>query len=768
MRRHLYLATAAMAWLVPSMACAQQAGSAAGDALEAEKAGEIIVTAQRRSERLQDVPVAITNLDSVRLVKANIQTLQDLPRIAPTLKGGNGPGTSGVRLSIRGLGSLGNSAIEPSVATFVDGVYIARPGAMYGALLDLDAVEVLSGPQGTLFGRNASVGALNIRTKAPSDHFEGNLGAEAGTGERYRLDGAVNLPLGQDIALRVAGLAQLFNGYWKTTGTGGRSGVDNFAGRATLRAKLSDKLTWTGRGDYTLTRGGGWQYTPMLANTLTPTTLATLTARIGAPVDLDPQDRTTNQYTAGNHIDSKHWGVSSQFDLELGDFALKLTDSYRDWDNLEQDGDGSFLPILLLARDNFWRSKSNAHELQLSSPTDLLGGRFSFVSGLYYYREDLRINYNFNLSTSFCSIVAPSTATAACLANPRSPAALFIFNQKTSSIAGYLQGTLKIVPTLDLTLGARYTHDDKDGSFVGQNFNPAAASIQTNETTALSYGAGRWTYRANLAWRPSRELMLFATYSTGFKSGGFNSGNSNTALGQLRVFNPELVSDYELGFKFQTRDRILTFNATAYRMDVDNFQERALFGITPVVQNVGSLRQQGIEAEITLKPVEGFQLNTAIAYLDSQFKSYPNAPNVPGFTPATHSLSGFPLTFSPKFAGTSGIEYSTPIGGDMRISLRGDISYTTKHYAGTTIDGNPLTIQPGYSLLSARATLYGRDDNWSVALFGDNLADKRYCTNIAAQVFDAPLGLRNTTTGTGLRCFVGNPRTWGVRMAKNF
>ncbi|NIJ37477.1 outer membrane receptor protein involved in Fe transport [Sphingopyxis panaciterrae] len=246
MKSFLYLTSIVLTCATSNAALAQEAQPQTSEiegAPPAPDAGEIIVTAQRRSERLQDVPIAITSLGSARLEAANVQTLQDLPRIAPTLRGGNGPGTSGVRLSIHGIGSLGNSAIEPSVATFLDGVYIARPGAMYGALLDLDAIEVLSGPQGTLFGRNASVGALNIRTKAPTDRFEGNLAAEIGTGDRYRLDGAVNLPLGEDVALRVAGLVQLFDGYWKTTGTGGRSGVDNYAVRGTLRARLSDSLT---------------------------------------------------------------------------------------------------------------------------------------------------------------------------------------------------------------------------------------------------------------------------------------------------------------------------------------------------------------------------------------------------------------------------------------------------------------------------------------------------------------------------------------------
>jgi iron complex outermembrane receptor protein len=736
---------------------------------QATEDAEILVTAQRRTERLQDVPISITALDQDALTDRNINTLQDLPFAVPTLKGGFAPGITSVRLGIRGLGSAGNSAIEPSVATFVDGVYIPRAGSVYGTMVDLSSVEVLSGPQGTLFGRNASVGAINIRTGEPGPEFGGRFALEAGTGERYRAEGTLNVPLSETVSFRVAGLAQLMEGFWDSPGPV-RSGLDDYAGRAALRIQLSPSLIWTVRADYSLTEGGGWPHQALFVETLTPATEAAFRLRLGGLLpDTNRYDNFTNQYTDEYSVHSTHWGASSHLGLDFGDgFNLRLTNSFRLWRDVESDGDVSSTPLPFLGRSIFWRSASNSHELQLSSPPNrLLGGNLSFVAGLYYFGEDLTQDYSFNFLANYCPVLAAVAVRPACIAGPQRNAASYQLDQETSSFAGYVQASYDVTNTVEVTLGTRYTHDDKTGLFVGTLRNPAASGLQTNETTQLAYSQGQFTYRANLAWRPLTNLMLFASYSTGFKSGGFNSGNSSNVLGQLRVFRPETVQNYELGFRFQTRDRALTFNATAFRTDVNDFQERAQTGLAAIVRNVGSLRQQGVEADAVLRIGPNFRINMALSYLDSEFLSYPNAPGRPGIS-SVQDLTGFPLTFSPELSGTLGGEYTLHLRNDYRISLRSDVSYSGSYYASNAIDGNPNSVQDAYALLSARLTLSAPDDRWSVAVFGDNLADRRYCATIANQTFDTLFGVRNPTTGTALKCFIAAPRRLGVRAEVRF
>lgn len=762
---------AAIASAQDSTQTQDNAPSQADAAAEEAGSAEIIVTAQKRRERAQDVPISISAFAGDTLTEANVTQIADLTRLVPTFSFGTGPGSVGARYSIRGLGAFGNSAIEPSVATFLDGVYIPRPGSLNSGLLDVQSVEVLSGPQGTLFGRNASVGAISITTALPVNHIEGSANIEAGTGERYRGEVVANLPISDRAAIRFAGLGEKFGGYWHHTPTGQRfGGVDTISLRLTGRAELSDNLTWVLRGDYQSQTGDGYNNVSLIPGSISPTILTNFSARLGGrlPIIGIHSNNSLNSPATAN-VDDYHWGVSSTltFDTE-SDFSFKLTNGYRHWRANEQDGEVTFTPVSLFNREYLFESRSQNHEFQIVSPTDqLLDGRLSFVAGLYYFHEKLEIDYDFNLGSEWCStviaVVAPP-ALPACNAGQKTPGFFNRFPQTTESYAGYGQATFNVLPTVSLTLGGRYTHESKDATYTSVRVNPAAV-FGTNENTALAYSDSRFTSRVNLSWKPSRDLMFFATYSTGFKGGGFNSGASNVVLSAAqRGFSAETVKNYELGAKTQLFDRLLTINATAYRMDVSGFQERALINAVSVVQNVGDIRSQGVEANVIVRPVSWLQFNGSVAYLDSQFTSYPNAPGLP-WNGGVQDLSGKRPTYAPEWTTSFGVEAQSGLGGGYRGTVRADINTFSSQNINSINDASPLTVQPAYALFSARLSLYSPDDRWSLAVFGQNLTDKNFCVSSGYQVLGPQLGAVDVAgQRAAVTCFHGNPRTLGVRL----
>lgn len=773
-RRRTCFYSAASVLALASPAAAQNADASAASPSAADPAptrmaseiGDIVVTAQKRAENVQNVPISVAAFGAATLEQSHITAVVDLPKLTPNFNVSRGQQVASIGLRIRGVGAAGSTATEPSVATFVDGVYVPRPGALFASFLDIQGVEVLRGPQGTLFGRNASVGAVSLRTGTPGDRFAADLKAEAGTGDRYRLEGAVDIPVAGDVSLRVAGIAGWFNGYWHNDQTGKSfGGQDNQAVRATLKVKPWSNVTWLVRGEYTHIRGDGFPMEDLLPETVPAAKRAVLQQRLGGVLpDFNPYNKSTNEYI-DSRLRDRQWAVSSDLTIDTaGDFALRLVDSYRDWHNRQRDADVTFMPIPILARDGEFSSGSQSHELQIISPKDkLLGGKLDFVAGLYYFRERFAIGEQLSLFDNLCNLVGPLRAT--CLAGPLARATDLQFRQTVNSYAAYGQATYRILPSLELTLGGRYTKDDKDGTFVQVARNPVAARIiRAPENDVLKTDGGKFTYRINLSWHPAERVMLFANYSTGYKSGGFNSGGGNIVLGQSRVFRPENVKDYEAGIKSTFLDRAVQLNATLFRTDINGFQDRAVNGTSFIVRNAGNLRQQGVEFDSILALVKGFRLNGSVAYLDSEFTSYAGAPNLPGL-PGSQNLTGKRATFSPRWSGAVGAQYDGTLSR-LSWSLRSDLSFNSKQNIGQVTDNNPQEVEPGHALLGARLTLYGPDRLWSVAIFGDNLTDKRYCTQRQYQTIDTAFGLQNAGS-TATRCFLGDPRTIGVAVTKH-
>ena len=781
----LRLRVSPIALIVASLLAAPVYAQVAQEAEAVADEGEIFVTAQKRNESLQTVPISIAAFNEATLEKASVASVLDLGRIATNFQTVRSSNTGSTRIGIRGVGSLANTLIEPSVAVFVDGVYVPRSGSVLGAFLDVEGVEVLRGPQGTLFGRNASVGALSLRSATPKDSFSGEVAGEIGSFDRYKISGHVNVPLAANVSARIAGMGQWYTGPWKNRLDGKRyGGSDDVSFRGTIRADLGN-VEWIVRGDYTKMKGDGVANFDFDASSVSPARLAFIKAAFNGGPDTNLNDRVMNQFMAADLKDI-NWGISSTASLSLGDSMLKLVNSYRVWENDQLDGDIIYFPVSLSSRGSRFDSKSHNHELQFISPEKTwLDGKFDMVAGVYYFEEDFGLGEVLNMGSSFCNVLVPAgpgrtacgtyyTATGGVAATDQD-----VF-QNVRSLAAYAQGNLHLSEKLMLTLGGRWTTDRKRGTYA-QTSSPFTQTLRAPE--ALTYpgiSESRFTYRASLNYKPSEDVLIFANRSTGYKSSGYNSGGgipslstfdgSGNLVSTKRLFERETVKNTELGIKSSWLDRALKANLTLYRMDIAGFQDRAFDGVSFVVRNAGNLRQQGAEFDLTMAPTRHLAVTGSFAYLDSKFTSFLGASNLPGLT-GTQDLTGKPNTFSPKFVGNVALDWSGDIGASgLGWAINGNVSFVSDQYVGTVNDTNPQSLADGYALLGARLTINGADDRWSLSVFGRNLANTHYRSLSVYQPLGAALGLNNTVIAgsTATRTSASEPRSYGVKASFRF
>ena len=405
------------------------------------------------------------------------------------------------------------------------------------------------------------------------------------------------------------------------------------------------------------------------------------------------------------------------------------------------------------------------------------GEAFEYVAGLFFYDEQYLIDQDFDFGAQFCIPVvaglAGVPAAQGCAAGQQVDVSDSEFEQDLQSLAAFGQGTWNINDQWSLTLGGRYTSDDKTGSFSNAINNPfvtalsiRAADSQPNLDSSDYGDTDAFTYFANASYFPNADVMVFGTISSGFKSGGFNSEGVFPALTrEQRGFGPETTTNYELGIKSQLFDNSLQLNATLFRMDIEDFQDRAFDGISFVTRNAGELRQQGLETDFIWAPLDQLTLTGGLSYLDSEFQDYTNASPLPGGAP--QDLSGKSAHFSPEWQGSLVADWAdtfTPISG-TEYYLRGETQYMGDHNAGGNTNQNPQSEQDAYQLFNARLGLRADDKSWEVNLWGRNLGDEGYCRAIFAQPFGAQLRAVNATNNTtAMRCAVGDPLTWGIQL----
>ena len=835
---------------------------------------EIVVTAQKRPENVQQVPISITAVSGDFMVNSGADTLQDVSAYVPNLSLTESSQVANNRIIMRGVGSVGNNAIEPSVAVFIDGVYYPRPSSVVGGLTDLAMVEVLRGPQGTMFGRNASMGALNIRTAKPTQDFSGKVRLSYGDYNALRTSGYVNGGITGNTAGRLSFHYSDRDGYgtntFRKTGNGGNVGAwEDYSLRGQLDIAATDNVDVNLSADYAKVNNKG-NIIEVLSNSVLPSYITTLKAVLSptSPFNpVGPAPDTANGHNFWINQDQQdtaadeQWGIAAHIDWKVANHTIRSITSYRDWNNSTYES-ALRLPADLLNRDTHYDDRTVSQELQLLSPS---GGKFEYVAGLYYYDEKYAIDQNFDIGGDFCHALnnltqlkitsqfaaaiapslpdptqaitiagaiasgaitngptldaafglpagtgavllaaapSPSIATlgglagATCAAGPSKKAIATQFNQDLTSFALYGQLTYNITNKLRVTGGLRWTNDDKTGSFTSVINNPVLAPplplgtspfgidlrIAENDPK-LKFQDDEVTWLANLSYDLTDNIMAYALYSTGYKTGGFNSEgfNSNAVLsGASRIFNSETVDNYEFGVKSQLFDNRMVADLSYYHTKISNFQDRQFDGVNFLVQNAGALTQQGMELDLQARPTDHLFVVIGASILDSNFDSFPNATNLPyivSVAQATNTpvpprnLTGSANHFSPfwrysmmaEWTGTASKKY------DLGWYFRLEHQYVDDQNLGAETNNNPQTIQPGYHIVNARLGLRSQNDKWELAFFVKNAFNKGYCQTIYNQPIGTTIGLVDPVTKGGMqRCVLGNPRTWGAEATYSF
>jgi iron complex outermembrane receptor protein len=693
------------------------ADAAAGSEATSANDGEIVVTARRRAESLQDVPVSVTAFDQTQLEASGIKSLRDMSRLMPGVQFTE-RGSLSTQLTIRGVGGDSrNIGIEAGVGMYLDGVYVPRTSGYNADLAEIAQIEVLRGPQGTLFGKNTIGGVINITTKEPGDTLEGSLYTSYGNYNAFRTQASISGPLSDTLSAKLTIATYDRDGYIHNIFNDQDVNDENRRGaRAQIVFKPSDALKIKLNADFTRDRR---------------TVLQTqMDSGVGAAAPYYTGNRFEANSDQPNSDKRNMWGTDLTAEYSLpNDMVLASISAYRKID-VTVSSDIDQLPINLFNSNpltDFVQMASQ--EFRVTSPGD---GPFRYVGGLYYY---------YQRGTAVREIFIGGS-----LANGARNRAKAI----TNSYAAYINADYDLLPQLTVNGGLRYTYEKKTGAYL--QVRGPALSYDFDDLRRIDKNVS-WT--ASLTYKPTRALTVYATASKGFKSGGFNLdtiGAPNLISRDL-IFGPESVINYEAGIKGQLFDRLLRYSLSAFRMDYSDKQVAQLVatGASTVssvqVTNAGKARIKGFEFEATLRPFEGLSLSGNASYLDAKYTRFDYSSI--GST-ASISYAGNRVEFTPDWMIGGQADYRFP-AGPGEVFLVGNVTYTGDMYLQP--EKLPKYREGGYTLIDARVGY--EVGNIMVSLWGKNLTKQDYRTY--ARVFG---GLDQAVWG--------EPRTYGIEARYRF
>ena len=788
------LATSAVVGLA-SPAFAQDQGQNPGQeqtAAASADGNEILVTAQFQAQSVQDTPLAITAQTGAMLEARGIETTKQLVAIAPSVNLTSNAAVFGVSTSvfIRGVGQYDNNfAYEPGVGMYLDDIYY---GVITGAdfeLADIDRVEILRGPQGTLSGKNSEGGSIKIYTVKPRGDGSGYIEATYGSRDHIGLRGAYDVSLAKDLAaLRISGFTTNQDGYVKrldfacanpseagnipNSGTGDNcqlgteGGIDRWGLRAALRVTPSSQLEINIKADRTVDKSDPaalnlfYAFAPFGAPTYNNAVGGTPWDTRFIPSDpyttYDTFKDTVAGFDAGSKTLTKSWGVSGDISYDLGhNINLRSITGYRSLvSQAGFDQDGS--PIGVATTLIYKTYHQFTQELRLSGKSDLLDWT---LGGFYYDAHGVLLNSIDSGPTQFKTDDPVDTTS--------------------KSVFAHL--VLHPVKNLDLIGGIRYTDDRKTYDFTRYDLEggPAnAAQAPLNLLPLQVYSGDRVDYRLGVDYRFSDQVMAYAQYSTGYKGGGVNA--KPFTAGQAVPFGPESIGTWEAGLKTDLADNRVRLNLAAF---YSNYKDIVLVNAaglcnppeTPVNTpscvlsaapfNAGDAHMKGFEAEADLQPVDGLSITGSMSYLDFHYTRLAAAALASYIT-----LDDYP-PLTPKWKLSGGIAYAINLGNGATITPRFDVDYTSKTYSDPANNGfypvglpvapqfanvNPYLI-PGHTVANARITFDSADKNWEASLSVSNLFNNYYWTNNFAFYY----------SGTGQHV-VAPPREWAVSIKHNF
>lgn len=895
-------------------------GAAAGQTPDSDQP-DIVITAQGRRQLLQDVPLAVQAVGSEQLQNSGANDIRQLNQLAPSLLVSSTGTEANGSARIRGVGTVGdNPGLESSVAVFIDGIYRSRSGVGLNELGEIERVEVLRGPQGTLFGRNASAGLIHVITRRPEFTFGGNVELTYGNYDYIRAAGRITGPITQSLAASLDAVYVRRDGFYHVVNpTGGTEGDINDRNRVFVRGQLlfepSDRLSVRIIGDYTHRDESccGAVYidrtvTPLIGALNDPATplnspngnnIINVLRDLGQPIAGFSNPYSRNVYVSpGRTYEgiTKDWGISGEINYDLGGARLTSITAYRDYSS-GQPGDIDYSAVDILYRDRpgvVREFRTFTQELRLQG--EAFNHHLDWLVGAYFANENLDLTDNLRFGSQYgrfatCRII--SGGGLAGLYSPTSPSCVFpgvgpatiggasgasgpdivaaftlldnlnnlgstrdLYSQNSRNYAFFTHNILHITDQLDFTVGLRYTNERKqlNATFGNDNIvcpaiqarvlddlaspNPTARALagalialgcQGNATSELNgvsindrRSEGEWTGTAILSYHPSNDWLFYASYSRGYKAGGFNldrsalkspifpfaftPGGAQALVGNLQ-FDPEINTAYELGIKYSHGP--VTLNVTAFRQDFRNFQLNTFNGTVFLVQTINGcnnlvggdladsdqnasaagsnfnaaaaatgacapgdvtygVRSQGLEVEAAFRPLRDVSLNLGVTLANTRYRNnlVGNENGVP-LDPALRELPGQRLSNAPRLVFTGAFSWTPRIGNSgLTGLLYADARVTSDYNTGS--DLFPQKNQDGYALINARVGVRGRNERWSLELWAQNLFDQDY----AQVAFNSPFQAGATSAPfvdprfPGGRqifsAFLAEPRTYGI------
>lgn len=776
-KHHLLIGVAAGAAALTMPALAQEAApQAAADQPSAGGLQDIVVTARKRQESVQDVPVAVTAISAELVQRQDLTSIEKIAARTPNLNVGRASNGSGAQLTLRGIGSSSTSiGIEQSVAVVVDGVYYGQGRIINEGFFDLARVEILKGPQALFFGKNATAGVISLTSADPTStpEFKARAGYEF-KAEQAQLELVGSGPLTDTLGVRVAVRAsKMWGGYYRNvaapfnygtfdvaTGAVGsvvaspaptkQPGERELLGRITLKWEPTDRLTATlkASGTYNKTNNNSWNYVAyncpnggvsQLTGYRCERDFVTHQNRIPAAF-AGPTPYVNDDGDLYNRY--KSWAVTANVNYELDDVTLTSVTNYN-WNNNQWACACDFQS----SPASNWASENSTYHAFSSefralttfdSPINLM------VGGLYQKTKRDFDQY----------IILGGLLNSAAAREDQ-----YLATRKTSftdgeTIALFGQATWKIVPTLELAAGVRYTHETKDSYFTQPYNNPGVTAIFRPQDDPDGLGVvtadqtfNNWSPEVSLTWKPTSGILVYGAYKTAYKSGGFSNGGINSKFSTNPfadlTFDPERAAGFEGGVKTTLADNQLRLNLGIYSylykdLQVDFFNS-PIFAFQTLTADA---RTKGVELEFEYAPrnMDGLNLHGSINYNRARYTDFPQAPCYAGQSVAEgcsivlpgggvrQDLGGKPLSVAPRWTGTIGASYDSSMGNGLKIGLNADLRYSSSYLASGF--GNPDSRQSRYATLDAGIRIGSDDDRWEFAVIGKNLTNRFYVTGV--------------------------------------
>lgn len=869
-------------------AFAQDAG--ADEGAEAFDDNVIIVTATKRAEDVQDIPLAVTAVSPAQLEAQGVVNVQNITQVSPSFSTSQAQNSSGtVVLRIRGVGTTSNNiGFESAVGIFIDGAYQSRPGVALSEFVDVERVEVLRGPQGTLFGRNTSAGALNITNRRPDlDEVGGFFNATYGNYDHKNLQGAINVPLSEGkVAARLTGAWRDRDGFIDLVDASGtKIGEGNTADQYLVRGQIGWETDsgFRGRviGDFAKSEGVCCSAVEVLQSpveTLGVFGLVGLGARggmAGPDVATDPFDVVSAQRATDNQVasvdflhvaDTENWGLTAELEYPLSDFVdVVYVGSYREYDTSEgYDSDFSAIDVFNIEQGGGTAIETMTHELRFQG--EAFGGRLNWMVGGYYSEEDIAQTVVASLGSDYGelsgALLAAGTASAnfpaglfaaaaenGLMIDPANPLTFLSggadpagatttnrFTQSSTSWSIFTHNTLELTDNLDLTLGLRWSDESKDGGFDQLSFsnntclgflNPVSTPTMENPNATTPQGLVNLGIAAGAAGVPTNQIAAtvgalaptafvlscfpftapaigsdaiplplprefsgsfkddeliytvklgydfgdvntYASFTHGYKAGGFNLDSTAAVGGVDPRFASEEVDAWEVGMKGRFMNGAITANLALFHQEFNDFQVLEFTGAQFQTFNVPKAISKGFELESQIRPADGFTINAGLTYVDA---SYPSDCASSDDVLRVRNLCGASLTNAPELVTIVGARYDGELGNDLAYFLTAQVRTESDRRTSTqprdvptseaALGNTPLSafdVQDSNTKINLRAGIGDIDEAWGIEAWVTNLTD------------EVTRGITfNTTLRSGSRsAFTQEPRMYGVTLRGKF